>query len=225
VLTEHGAESLGPSATARASHARRRAGLALTLSLALHAALLAALGWSAQAREPTRAAVTFLPLVVIHEEPALAAPPAPQHAPQARRPAAKRTPPAPAPPPRAPLAEPAPLPPPVRAEAPAPPPVAAGPPAAPPAGTGGLALHALTQPLPRYPRAARLRGAEGTAWLRVDVAPSGRVRRVELERSAGHRDLDRAALAAVRRWLFAPLPEGMDRSDRWFRVPVEFRLR
>ncbi len=221
VLTEHGAESLGPSATARASHARRRAGLALTLSLALHAALLAALAWSAEAREPTRRAVTFLPLVVIHEEPApaLAAPPAEPAPPRAfvrpRPPTAKSAPPARAPRPLAPLAEPAPL----------PPPVAAGPSAAPPAGTGALALHALAQPAPRYPRAARLRGAEGTAWLRVDVAPSGRVRRVELERSAGHRDLDRAALAAVRRWLFAPLPEGMDRSDRWFRVPVEFRLR
>jgi protein TonB len=216
----------------RASRTQRRAGLALTLSLALHAALAAALGWSTQAREPTRAAVTFLPLVVIHEEPVLAAPPAepaPPHPPRRPRPpAAKPAPPAPAPRPLAPLTEPAP-----RAESPPPmaalaataaPAVAAAPPAPAPAGAG-LALHALARPAPRYPRAARLRGAEGTAWLVVDVAPSGRVRRVELERSAGHRDLDRAALAAVRRWLFAPLPEGMDRSDRWFRVPVEFRLR
>jgi hypothetical protein len=180
VLTEHGVESLGPSATARASHARRRAGLALTLSLALHAVLVAALGWSAHAREPTRAALTFLPLVVIHEEPALAAPPAEPAAPPARArprpPAAKPAPPAPAPRRLAPLAEPAPRaePPPLvgaaRVAAPAAPAVAAAPPAPAPAGAG-LARHALAQPAPRYPRAARLRGAEGTAWLSVDVAP------------------------------------------------------
>ena len=37
--------------------------------------------------------------------------------------------------------------------------------------------------------------------------------------------LDRAALAAVRRWRFAAQPEADERAERQVRVPVEFRLR
>jgi protein TonB len=94
-----------------------------------------------------------------------------------------------------------------------------------PVGAAPPRLHALFQPAPRYPHAARRRGAEGTTWLRVELAPTGRVVRVDVERSAGHRDLDSAAVAAVRTWRFARLPEGMDSSDLWFRIPVDFRLR
>jgi protein TonB len=96
--------------------------------------------------------------------------------------------------------------------------------ARPPVAAGPLTLHAVFRPAPRYPSAARRRGAEGTTWLRVELAPTGRVVRVAVERSAGHLDLDRAAVTAVSAWRFAPL-EGMDTSDRWFRIPVDFRLR
>jgi protein TonB len=226
VLIEHGAESLGPSSTPRGTRVRD-ARFALLLSLALHAAFVGVAWWRAGGYPPARVAPELVPITVIWEEPeAVAAAPsvreprAPAPAPRRSSPRTRRAlPRAPESPPAARLAE------------AAPPPVSAAPPADPPVGGGApalataLPLHALAQPAPRYPRAARLRGAEGTVWLRVDVAASGRIERVELERSAGHRDLDRAALAAVRRWLFAPLPEGMDRSDRWFRVPVEFRLR
>jgi protein TonB len=244
VLSAHGRESCapGPGPAPRGTCARGAPlGLALAISLALHAGLVAGLGWSLGAREPSGGAIQFLPLVVIHEEPEPVLAPAPEPAPQrvpprpaAAAPAAKPRPVRPpAPPPLPQLAEsaPPPAPPPaLEADAEALPQVGAGPPAAAPdAGAAGpasgLPFLALAQPAPRYPRAARLRGAEGTAWLRVSVAPSGRVQRVELERSAGDGDLDRAALAAVRRWLFAPLPRETERSDRWFRVPVEFRLR
>ena len=255
MLTEYGAESLGPSSTPRGTRAWRGARFALVLSLALHAAFLGVAWWRAGGHEPARIAQELFPIIVIWEEPeAVAAPPSasesppPAPAPRVARRRLGSPPPQPAalePARIAPLAEAAP--PPVSAAPPAAPPVGAlappvgapappvGAPAppvgalAPPVGAGAPAaaspLRALAQPAPRYPRAARLRGAEGTVWLRVDVAASGRVEHVELERSAGHRDLDRAALAAVRRWLFAPLPEEIERSDRWFRVPVEFRLR
>jgi protein TonB len=88
------------------------------------------------------------------------------------------------------------------------------------------ALSGGQQERPRYPRAARLRGAEGVTLLRLLVAPSGRVERVEVERSAGHADLDEAAAAAARRWRFAPFaaaPGG--EPGLWVRVPVEFHLR
>jgi protein TonB len=86
----------------------------------------------------------------------------------------------------------------------------------------GFDLRGGYQRRPRYPRTARLRGAEGTTLLRVYVEGTGRVDEVEVARSAGHADLDRAALEAVRRWRFEPL---RDPSGLWVLVPVEFHLR
>ena len=103
-----------------------------------------------------------------------------------------------------------------------------GSPAGPPSSAGPAAaslLRGLAQPAPRYPRAARLRGAEGITWLRVQVAATGRVARVEVERSAGDPELDRAAVDAVERWRFAAFREEVDEPGIWVRVPIEFRLR
>jgi protein TonB len=90
--------------------------------------------------------------------------------------------------------------------------------ATPPAATvrGGY------QQRPRYPRAARQRGSEGTTLLRVRVEASGEVGAVEVARSAGDAELDDAAAEAVRRWRFEPL---RDPSGVWVLVPVEFHLR
>jgi protein TonB len=94
--------------------------------------------------------------------------------------------------------------------------------AAPAPGAPGLGLRGLHQGRPHYPRAARLRGSEGTTLLRVHVEPDGRVVAVEVARSAGDLDLDRAAARAVRRWRFEPLGSP---SSLWVLVPVEFHLR
>ena len=81
------------------------------------------------------------------------------------------------------------------------------------------------QPAPRYPDAARRHGAQGIAQITLRLAANGRVSEVRVHRSSGDARLDDAALAAVRRWRFDTPPAGADWSERWFVVPIEFRLR
>lgn len=59
-------------------------------------------------------------------------------------------------------------------------------------------------PHPRYPARARRRGESGEVLLSIDVDARGRVARVSVASSSGSKDLDRAALDAVRRWRFRP---------------------
>jgi protein TonB len=76
---------------------------------------------------------------------------------------------------------------------------------------------------PVYPRAARLRGAQGTTLLRVLVSRAGAVQEAQVETTSQDADLDRAALAAVRRWRFEPLAVASGEGV-WVRIPIEFRL-
>ena len=85
--------------------------------------------------------------------------------------------------------------------------------------TGGYQVR------PSYPSSARRLGVQGTTMLRVHVLDDGRVGDVDVEQSAGHRDLDQAAADAVRRWRFEPARRGDDAVAMWVRVPVEFRLK
>ena len=78
---------------------------------------------------------------------------------------------------------------------------------------------------PSYPSSARRIGAEGTTMLRVYVALDGQVTDVVVDRSAGHPDLDRAAVDAVRRWRFEPGRRGAEPIGMWVRLPVQFVLR
>lgn len=71
---------------------------------------------------------------------------------------------------------------------------------------------------PEYPPRAVRQGQEGTVLLRVDLDAAGLPLAVAVERSSGHRLLDQAALAAVRRWRFAA-----GRAGRILQ-PVRFRL-
>lgn len=59
-------------------------------------------------------------------------------------------------------------------------------------------------PPPAYPRIARQRGWEGEVLLKLSVSSEGQVEQVAIVRSSGHAVLDRAAVRAVRRWLFRP---------------------
>lgn len=78
---------------------------------------------------------------------------------------------------------------------------------------------------PRYPESARQQRIEGTTLLRAHVTERGRVETVEVERSAGHRDLDRSAADAVRRWRFEPARRGKEPVAVWVLIPVKFELR
>ena len=77
---------------------------------------------------------------------------------------------------------------------------------------------------PAYPSAPRRLGIQGTTMLRVHVLADGRIGEVLVDHSAGHPDLDQAALEAVRRWRFEPARRGADAVAMWVLLPVEFRL-
>ncbi len=102
-------------------------------------------------------------------------------------------------------------------------------------GTGGgegsgEALSGLARPLggyqvkPRYPESARRAGVQGVTTLRVRVLENGRVGEVVVDTSAGFRDLDFAAVEAVKKWLFEPARKGKDAVSVWVMLPVKFEL-
>ena len=98
-------------------------------------------------------------------------------------------------------------------------------------GTRGTGSGALVGPRggyqvkPGYPANVRRLGVQGTTMLRVHVLADGHVGDVEVEASAGHPDLDRAAVDAVRQWRFDPARRGTEAVAMWVLLPVEFRLR
>ena len=95
---------------------------------------------------------------------------------------------------------------------------------------GGEALSGMARPLggyqvkPRYPESAKRAGAQGVTTLRVRVLENGRVGDVLVEQSAGFRDLDFAAVDAVKKWLFEPARRGKDPVSVWVMLPVKFEL-
>ena len=80
------------------------------------------------------------------------------------------------------------------------------------------------QTTPHYPESARREGAEGVVTLRFEVLTSGKVGTVQVHRSAGRPVLDRAALEAVKTWLFEPARRGKEAVAEWVIVPVRFEL-
>lgn len=82
----------------------------------------------------------------------------------------------------------------------------------------------LEQIQPGYPQAARRSGFEGDVRLRVWVAPEGRVSRVEVVRLSGTPEMDKRAAEALKRWRFAPLPEGGSPVTQWGEITMRFRL-
>jgi protein TonB len=99
------------------------------------------------------------------------------------------------------------------------------------ASTGsGAGLTEFARPLggyqttPRYPESARRQGVEGITTLRFIVLATGRVSQIAVSRSAGHVDLDRAAVEAVRMWRFDPARRGKEAVAVWVTLPVRFEL-
>jgi protein TonB len=105
-----------------------------------------------------------------------------------------------------------------------------------PAAEGGVARvtgegrTSLARPLggyqttPHYPEAARREGAEGIVTLRFEVLTSGRVGTIQVQRSAGRTDLDRAAVEAIKAWRFEPARRGKEPVSAWVILPVRFEL-
>jgi TonB family protein len=94
----------------------------------------------------------------------------------------------------------------------------------------GQATNSLARPLggyqvkPHYPESARRAGAQGITLLKVRVLENGKVGEIHIEKSAGHTDLDRAAVEAVKRWLFEPARMGKVALAVWVLLPVKFEL-
>jgi periplasmic protein TonB len=80
------------------------------------------------------------------------------------------------------------------------------------------------QTTPHYPEAARREGAEGVVTLRFEVLTSGKVGSVQVQQSAGRQDLDRAAVEAIKTWLFEPARRGKEAVAVWVILPVRFEL-
>ena len=80
------------------------------------------------------------------------------------------------------------------------------------------------QTTPRYPESARRQGVEGITTLRFVVLATGHVGQIAVSRSAGHVDLDRAAVEAVRTWRFEPARRGKEAVAVWVTLPVRFEL-
>jgi periplasmic protein TonB len=95
---------------------------------------------------------------------------------------------------------------------------------------GGEGVTSFARPLggyqttPRYPEAARREGVEGTVTLRFEVLASGKVGTVQVQRSARRPDMDRAAVEAIKTWLFEPARRGKEAVAVWVILPVRFEL-
>jgi protein TonB len=75
---------------------------------------------------------------------------------------------------------------------------------------------------PVYPRLALRRRQQGEAWVKALVNAEGETQNVVLSRSSGFDSLDRSALAAVSKWLFAAAQVNGRPVTAWVEVPVSF---
>ncbi len=77
---------------------------------------------------------------------------------------------------------------------------------------------------PDYPPAAARVQEEGTVLVRVEVDANGTPTDVSVARRSGSRELDRAALKAVKQWRFRPAIRDGKPVASVAEVPVEFTL-
>ena len=116
------------------------------------------------------------------------------------------------------------------AAAPVPAPPAAPPPAAVPAApAAGIATRELPVPIPdlspqpEYPASALRSGQGGTVRVRVEVDAQGVPGAVVVVDRSGSRDLDRAAVDAVRNWRFQPALRNGQAVPGVLEIPFDFR--
>ena len=80
-------------------------------------------------------------------------------------------------------------------------------------------------PAPEYPPAAMRSGDQGTVLVRVEVGADGVPTSVEVAQRSGSRDLDRAAVNAVRQWRFQPAQRDGQAVAGAVTVPIDFKMR
>lgn len=79
-------------------------------------------------------------------------------------------------------------------------------------------------PGPAYPRAAADRGYEGRVVLLVEVLPTGKIGKIEVTTSSGHRILDDEAVRTVKAWHFDPALVNGVPARSLVEVPFKFEL-
>ena len=193
-----------------------------TVTVALHAAVLAALLSYAPSRSAIFAAAPIMvDWIAAPKQEAPPEPPRPK--PVVKRPARHvETPPVIATQPEVPSASPivVPAPPP-----PAPEPVAAEPSPALAVVTPPIfRADYLDNPSPVYPTLSRRMREEGRVILRVYVNARGGADEVLVNSSSGHARLDDSARDTVRHWRFVPAKRGSEAVPAWVLVPVSFKL-
>ncbi len=80
-------------------------------------------------------------------------------------------------------------------------------------------------PIPTYPRFARVNGIEGLVLLEVSVNSLGYITDIFIKKTSGHTLLDRAAYSAVKNWLFIPAVRNGKNINSKIDIPVRFSLR
>jgi protein TonB len=85
-------------------------------------------------------------------------------------------------------------------------------------------LAYLNNPPPSYPVFAKRAREQGKVLLRVQVDSAGNVVDLDVHESSGFERLDKAALAAVRRWRFVPARSGERAVAGVALVPITFQL-
>ena len=115
------------------------------------------------------------------------------------------------------LVETRPAPPPADAPAPAPAPAPR------PAPVATSQPQPVSMPAPKYPAQALRSGEQGTVMVSAEISENGVPSAVEVARSSGSRQLDRAAVDAVRHWRFRPaMADGRPTAGR-VQVPISFK--
>jgi len=88
-----------------------------------------------------------------------------------------------------------------------------------------LGRKILISVVPEYPELAKRKGIEGRVDLHLTVTPDGSVKdNVYVERTSGHRGLNRAAIEAIKKWVFAPLSPDVAQIEQWGIVTIFFKL-
>jgi protein TonB len=80
-------------------------------------------------------------------------------------------------------------------------------------------------PAPEYPQSAMRNGDQGTVMVRVEVGTDGVPLSVDVAQRSGSRDLDRAAVDAVRQWRFQPAQRDGQPVVGAVTVPIDFKMR
>lgn len=94
--------------------------------------------------------------------------------------------------------------------------------APPPPGDYEISLDLASRVQPTYPGFDVIYALGGTVVLDAVITNTGSLFDLRVERSSGHRELDRAALDAVRRWRFEPGNQSGHHVGGVARIPLHF---